>query len=509
MAEGKVVHYYPNGRVLEVMNYINDKLEGKYVKFYENGKPMVVTRYHNGMKEGISTYWYENGDIQSETSYYKDKKNGRQKLWGNSMNAGHLITRYFLNDREVGIADWEDSPEYYSLITALAETPSAAASTTVIEEKSARPVITYYPNGNKKEEVKTADGLVETKTWHENGNPEEHLFANKHGRQGEYKMWHENGKLYIHNFYLNGKLEGEYAERYYSGNLMEKAIFHNGKRDGEYRLWYDYDTEKPRVHGFYHDGKLEGLFKHWYENGQVSQELSYHNNKLDGEVKTWDENGTLLVHEYYRAGKLIKIINPISKCLEKNDLIGDPLNANTVIIFSPFRKNAESECYSYDDWEGLIKAENNKHVFIWERTPAEVARDAIGRPLKYAPVFKLPYSGVWVQSTYNLLTRFNTFILKSIGEQLIGSSFGMSSLHGASEHVYIVIPINRSEAMRVPDIKDIDETVFVPQEEDYIDNNEYKPDTIVQIARGGTFSEINRYTGELYRYYLQQPGSYR
>jgi antitoxin component YwqK of YwqJK toxin-antitoxin module len=333
--------------------------------------------------------------------------------------------------------------------------------------------------------------------WYENGNPRELEHYSNGKIEGERKEWYENNRLKTHQFYHNDHLEGESKVWHENGQLASVTMFHNGNEEGERKTWYA--DGQPWQFDSWYQGMLEGERKWWHPNGKPWVHAFYRNNKKDGEMKVWSDDGTLTSHEFYRNGKLVKVISPLAKCHEKTDSIatGEDLTANTVIIFSPFRKNDESECYSYDSWEGFIKSETGKKVFIWER--------GLGA-LKYAPVIKLPYSGVWVQSTYNLLTRFNTFILKSIGNQLIGSSFGVSQLHGATEHVYIAIPINRKQAMNVPDIKDIDETVFVPDEEDYIDQDNYKPNTIVQITRGGTFAETNRSTGEVYGYWTQKPG---
>jgi hypothetical protein len=70
-------------------------------------------------------------------------------------------------------------------------------------------------------------------------------------------------------------------------------------------------------------------------------------------------------------------------------------------------------------------------------------------PKKDIKLFKLPYSGLWVQNNSFIDKNYNTFILKSIGIHPIGSSFGVSRLHGAEEIVYKPIPFNRKILMTI------------------------------------------------------------
>jgi len=196
---------------------------------------------------------------------------------------------------------------------------------------------------------------------------------------------------------------------------------------------------------------------------------------------------------------------PLSKCIQKTDLTGEDLHSDMNITL--FRlPNSSFECLTYDDLVGTLHGQEK--VYLWEQTQEDILQHKVGRPLRYAHVYKLPFSGIWVQSTINLLLRYNTYVIKSIGKLKIGSEYGVSRLHGAEENVYKVYPINRESVTGYSDAKNIDErTIFKPTPNDI--NNDYKfplqPNTATIISRDGDFTEKDRETGMIYYSFGQDP----
>jgi len=95
------------------------------------------------------------------------------------------------------------------------------------------------------------------------------------------------------------------------------------------------------------------------------------------------------------------------------------------------------------------------------------------------------------------MLRFNTFKVIKLGTYKIGSSFGVSQLHGAEEELYKLQPIPREsvESGKIPE----ENMSFQPTEND-VNDDEYKlhKDTVVLLTANGSFTETNRLTGELY-----------
>ncbi len=142
--------------------------------------------------------------------------------------------------------------------------------------------------------------------------------------------------------------------------------------------------------------------------------------------------------------------------------------------------NNNIECYSISDLKNILdKAE---HIYLWE-----------SGPLKYMPVYKLSYSGIWIQTNKNLLLRYNTFQIQSIGINKIGSNFGMSNLHGAEEMVYQIFPMHRKD-IETGIHSNQNKYTFRPEEEDYVD---YKENIVTLLQANGNFSEMERKSGKI------------
>src|SRR5205085_450801 len=67
-----------------------------------------------------------------------------------------------------------------------------------------------------------------------------------------------------------------------------------------------------------------------------------------------------------------------------------------------------------------------------------------GSPVRFIPVYKL--NDIWIDNiSMMMLHLFNTFIVREGEEIGIGSSFGVSQLHGAKEKVRSLVPIHRTD----------------------------------------------------------------
>ncbi|GGG13982.1 hypothetical protein GCM10011344_13280 [Dokdonia pacifica] len=97
---GKVISYYPNGKVARDMTYDKGYLQGEYIAYYENGNPerkhtnvddeyngtaytyypdgtlKSETQYSHGYKQGIEKKYHPNGNIKEEGNYRNDERSG-------------------------------------------------------------------------------------------------------------------------------------------------------------------------------------------------------------------------------------------------------------------------------------------------------------------------------------------------------------------------------------------------------------------------------------------------
>lgn len=79
--EGKMLDYYPDGRLKGERFFKNDQQVGRTVLYYPGGKIKETQHYANGLKQGGDTVWYENGQAQFALSYHEGKKHGYLRKW--------------------------------------------------------------------------------------------------------------------------------------------------------------------------------------------------------------------------------------------------------------------------------------------------------------------------------------------------------------------------------------------------------------------------------------------
>lgn len=72
--------YYDDGKILEVANYKDGKLNGERTLYYPDGKIMQKENYVDNKYEGKLTAYYEDGSLQQEGFYKDNMMNG---VWKN------------------------------------------------------------------------------------------------------------------------------------------------------------------------------------------------------------------------------------------------------------------------------------------------------------------------------------------------------------------------------------------------------------------------------------------
>lgn len=103
--DGEVTWYYPNGNVMQTVNYKNNipeglrknyhesgslkseysykqgKISGKWVAYYENAILAETGQYKNGERTNTWKEYYKNGKLKGEGNYDNDKKVGVWKMY--------------------------------------------------------------------------------------------------------------------------------------------------------------------------------------------------------------------------------------------------------------------------------------------------------------------------------------------------------------------------------------------------------------------------------------------
>ncbi len=166
-------------------------------------------------------------------------------------------------------------------------------------------------------------------------------------------------------------------------------------------------------------------------------------------------------------------------CSNKQDFFTQEELASSdtlVTIITNHKTSSIATCYTvhslielwqplYEQTKRNLKNSENPHsadneqqqMFEWNRGP-----------ILDKPVFKLPHSGDFINKNgYDMITTFSALVMVKIKQsQALGSSFGVSRVHGEKFPLYTLVPINRKELVDLANGKSIG---FTPNDEDYLE----------------------------------------
>ncbi|MCC7506168.1 MAG: hypothetical protein IT259_12745 [Saprospiraceae bacterium] len=79
--EGKMIEYYPDGKVRAERNFKNDLEEGRTVYYFPSGNIREVQHFMAGEKNLGDTLWYDSGEIQFTADFKNSRKTGFFRKW--------------------------------------------------------------------------------------------------------------------------------------------------------------------------------------------------------------------------------------------------------------------------------------------------------------------------------------------------------------------------------------------------------------------------------------------
>lgn len=78
---GTVTLYYPDGSVLQSVQYAAGRQHGRVERYFVSGQKAVEGRMENGLEVGEWTWWCEDGSVESIADFVEGKKQGEQRFW--------------------------------------------------------------------------------------------------------------------------------------------------------------------------------------------------------------------------------------------------------------------------------------------------------------------------------------------------------------------------------------------------------------------------------------------
>ena len=320
--------YDETGKPVRTGNYKKGLEHGRWMNYDSSGALSDSGSYIEGRMNGLWKYWFANGSL-SQTGYYKRNipdslwqsyfENGQLNSVGNMINAeqsgtwtthyrdGSLCSqiKYGANNKEVIENVW--NPDGKQTVTngngifeLLSDSGIVILTGKVENGLRIGKWITFYENGNKKEE-----GLYENTTyrlmnfWTLDGTQK---ITNGDGLYityypGEKESVFEAGEV------VNGFREGVWKVFYEStSTVLQEQNYHGGKLNGPQKFYYE--NGQLSILGKMVDGLREGEWTWYFENGNVSSTVNFSADKKDGKQMMWSESGDKTKEELYKNGEL-------------------------------------------------------------------------------------------------------------------------------------------------------------------------------------------------------------
>lgn len=304
---GEWKYYDKDEKIEEERNYYKDMLHGKVVLYYPNGKLKQEGYFYLDRQDSIYREWSETGVLMVEGTYKMNKPVGE---WKYAYRDGH--------PKSV-----EESREGMNYMISFWSADTLHTQTI----KDGNGVMrTFYTTGNIKEFYTYKNGLKDGKfeewsiygyltlegefknglkegEWkyaYYTGDTEKISHYKDDKLDGEYKYFYDNGQVNVEGRYAEGMKTGQWTWYTNSGSRDMQGDFKAGEQNGDWTYWYP--TGETAYYAHYDMGKKTGQWTYLYKNGQKFKEGTFGNDVKNGNWKTWYENGTLLMDGNYKDG---------------------------------------------------------------------------------------------------------------------------------------------------------------------------------------------------------------
>ncbi len=346
--EGLSYHYYEDGKIRKVSNYINNSLNGDTYEFNMDEMVVEIIIYKNGvvierekinrfdadnMRDGMWKEFYDNLSVRREINYRHGLKNGMYKEYDGKGNL-NLVLKY--NDDLIA-EDTDLEGDSISLRNEYDENGNLIFSGTYRNElpvgihrffdREGKVINSHIYN---EKGLKISEGIVSQggsregpwKLLYESGNLRAEGNYTNNYENGPWKYYYEEGKIEQEGVYKNGRYNGKWIwyfdnglvrkeEEYYEGKeeglfieyteegaVISKGEYFEGEKEGE---WFYYVNDHKEI-GSYVTGLRDGKWRYYYDNDNMSFEGNYIQGNPDGKHKYYYENGAIKEEQYYSQG---------------------------------------------------------------------------------------------------------------------------------------------------------------------------------------------------------------
>lgn len=341
---GEVREFNDKDELLYIWNYKNNIKDGKAFGFYPNGKKMYELIYVDGVLQNIGIKYFENGGVSEKVFYMDGKVEGPAHIYlenGNYYKYNYennkLNGSAYLYDREhrlLEVATYKDNVlegEYIKYYLSGAIKSEMKYRRGKIEgyaryyDEKGREVSTrLYRNGKEVDKIQHMDDSKssfktsfvkrsdnESIVWQ--GPAVTHLedskkmvneikfFEKSDKLNGVHKTYYKNGHVRYEGRFANGVPNGVFKTYSVDGTLIGIDNYSWGRITGTSKMYYA--TGEKLAEYRYKNGKLEGVSSVYNKDGSVIIKASYRNNLLHGSIENFYENGIRCFESYFSNGE--------------------------------------------------------------------------------------------------------------------------------------------------------------------------------------------------------------
>jgi antitoxin component YwqK of YwqJK toxin-antitoxin module len=203
LSDGDHKYYYANGSVSVILKVKDQNIQGDYFTFYKNGNKREVLYFDNGHFNNINDtnkIYFENGNVEWEEVYRHDTLLYVCDHFYNRNGSKESLRWLTFDVDSLQICPFSKSKTTLNFIDFDMEL-------TVKDMKSHGKSISYYKNGNLKEETDLINNKME----------------------GDDRCYYDDGKLFSLGTYHNDLAEGVFTCYAEDGTITKTETWSNGK----------------------------------------------------------------------------------------------------------------------------------------------------------------------------------------------------------------------------------------------------------------------------------------
>jgi len=251
--------YYPNGQLATQIEYSHNSISGHFKKWDYYGNITNEIPYNSGLAEGDGK-WYKDKNLEYEAHYEQDKLQGKTTSY--FYNGQKARESMYVDDKRNGNSDYF-SPEGIFMYR-LRYVDNTLKAYSYLDK-----------SGNMIPEVPITDATSEIKTYYPNGNVSAIIPLYRGLYNGKVISYYSSGSVLHEGMYKFDENEG-YDKNYYPNNkLRELTNYTSNSRNGLYEM-YNENGKKQKSGNYFMDNE-EGEWKIYNTDGSIKEVLTYRN----------------------------------------------------------------------------------------------------------------------------------------------------------------------------------------------------------------------------------------